>query len=312
MSKYRDNAAVLMKRSRISVKLLAAGLALAGVACVSPDVFIRDGGEQPGGEGGASGPGAGGGPANGSGGSNGGAGSNGAGGRMITGAGGTVVTGSGGRTASGGASGSGGATVVGPAANFMDNFENNDVNLHWGAPQSNDIPPCGTWAVVPETTGSTNHVYSQTSTACTSTSSPSWAAGGNVNWTDMRLQVRVRFDNPSTVTTRLTIAVRYNDSKDNYFIEYTNDGKMKIRVRNPSGTSDVMSLPSKSAVPAPNGTWSTIGLSIKGSTINAYIGTDPTAPPAVFGTASGLDAGGIAIGVAAGAASFDDVLVTPP
>src|SRR5260221_10608773 len=96
-------------RSRASVKLLAAGLALAGVACVSPDVFIRDGGEQPGGEGGASGPGAGGGPANGSGGSNGGAGSNGAGGHVTTGAGGNGVTGSGGATASRGARGAGGA-----------------------------------------------------------------------------------------------------------------------------------------------------------------------------------------------------------
>ena len=65
------------------------------------------------------------------------------------------------------------------------------------------------------------------------------------------------------------------------------------------------------AVPVPAGTWSTIGLSIKGSTINAYIGTDPTAAPVVTGTATGQTAGGIAIGIADGTASFDDVLVTP-
>jgi hypothetical protein len=289
-----------------SVTVLAAGVALASAACVSPDVFLRDGGDQPGSEGGVSGTAG----ATGTGGSgNGTAGSNGTGGHTTTGAGGTVVTGTGGRTGTGGATGSGGATVIGPTANLMDNFESGDVNSRWIAPQSSDNPPCGTWSVVAD--GATNHVYSQTSTACTS-SNPSWAAGGNISWTDMRLQVRVRFDSAATTSTKITIGVRYNDPKDIYFIEYTNDGKMKIRQRTASSTSDVISLASKMAVPVPNGTWSTIGLGIKGSTINAYLGTDPTAPPILTGTASGQTAGGIAIGVSAGTASFDDVVVTPP
>jgi hypothetical protein len=293
-------------RAWISVSVLAGGLALASGACVSPDVFSRDGGGLPGdGEGGAPGPGTGGSTNNGSGGS-----SNGAGGHIVTtGAGGTVVTGAGGRTGAGGTTGSGGAGVIGPTANLMDGFETGDVTQRWIAPQSSDSPPCGTWAVVAD--GATNHVYAQTSTACTS-SNPSWAAGGDISWTDMRLQVRVRFDSSATSSTKITIAVRYNDSKDMYFIEYTNDGKMKIRERSASSTSDVVSLASKMAVPVPNGTWSTIGLSIKGGTINGYIGTDPTAAPVLTGTASGQTAGGIAIGVSAGTASFDDVLVTAP
>jgi hypothetical protein len=286
------------------VTVLAAGLALATAACVSPDVFLRDAGDQTGSEGGGSGTA--GATGTGSGGSSSGTGT---GGHITSGAGGTIVAGTGGRAGTAGATGSGGATVIGPTANLMDGFETGDVNSRWLAPQSSDNPPCGTWSVVAD--GATNHVYSQTSTACTS-SNPSWAAGGNISWTDMRLQVRVRFDSSASSSTKITIGVRYNDPKDIYFIEYTSDGKMKIRQRSASSTSDVVSLASKMAVPVPNGTWSTIGLSIKGGTINAYLGTDPTAPPILTGTASGQTAGGIAIGVSAGTASFDDVLVTPP
>jgi hypothetical protein len=299
----------LRARGCASVTVLAAGLALASAACVSPDVFLRDAGDQPGAEGG--GTGTAGATGAGSGGSgNGTAGSKGSGGHITTGAGGTVVTGSGGRTGTAGATGTGGAVVIGPTANYMDGFETGDVNQRWLAPQSSDSTPCGTWTVAAD--GATNHVYSQTSTACTS-SNPSLAAGGNTSWTDMRLQVRVRFDSvPSTSGTKITIAVRYNDPKNMYFIEYTSDGKIKIRERTSSSTTDVNSLASKMAVPVPVGTWSTIGLGIKGSTINAYLGTDPTAAPVVTGTAAGQTAGGIAIGIADGTASFDDVLVTPP
>lgn len=297
-------------RAGVSVKLLAAGLALAGVACVSPDVFIRDGGDQPGAEGGA-----GGGPTTSAGGSTGSTGgSNGAGGRVTTGAGGAVVTGSGGRTttSSGGATGSGGSGGS-IAANFMDGFENNDIAMHWGAPQSADTPPCGTWSVIPETTGSTNHVYSQTSTACTS-SNATYAAGGIVLWTDMRLQVRVKFGPDATSNTKIIIAVRYNGPKDLYWLEYTLDGNVKVRTRTTSGSStDVGSgIPSKMRVPVTAGTWVTLGLGISGTTISAYLGADRTAAPVVTGAAAGQVSGGIALGVLQGTAAFDDVLVTPP
>lgn len=288
-----------------SVIVLAGGLALASAACVSPDVFLRDGGDQPGSEGGGSGTAG----ANGTGGSgNGTGGSNGSGGHTTTGAGGTVIAGTGGRTGTAGATGSGGAVVIGPTANLMDGFETGDVNQRWLAPQSSDSTPCGTWAVVAD--GATNHVYSQTSTACTS-SNPSWAAGGNIDWVDMRLQVRVRFDASATTSTKITIGVRYNDPKDVYFIEYTNDGRIKIRERTTSSTTDVVSNASNARIPVPNGTWSTIGLGIKGGTISAYLGTDPAAAAVLTGTAAGQVKGGIALGVADGTASFDDVLVTP-
>ena len=168
--------------ARASVKLLAAGLALAGVACISPDSFTRgDAGDQPpGGEGGGPGPGAGGGPANGSGGSNGGAGSNGAGGQVITGAGGRIVTGAGGAiiTGAGGRTGTAGASG---GVLLMDGFETGNVmdRYFWDSPTMTNLnpsgTPCGDWAVVPDDSNSANHMFSQRAVC----SGPSWAAGGD-------------------------------------------------------------------------------------------------------------------------------------
>jgi hypothetical protein len=165
---------------------------------------------------------------------------------------------------------------------------------------------CGQWAVVAD--GATaNHMFSQAE-AC---SGPSWAAAGNSGWTDMRLQARVMFPVGSTTTTRIMIGVRFGSDRDQIYIEYTNDGKLKIRQKVAAGgaPSDVSNT-TKVAVPA--GQWVTVGLSVSGSTINAYLGTDRTAPPVITATAVGLPAGGIAIGTTGGPASFDDVLVTPP
>jgi hypothetical protein len=300
--------------ARASMRLLAAGVALAGVACVSPDTFTRDGGDQPGGEGGGPGPGAGGGPANGSGGSNGGAGSNGAGGRVVSGAGGTVVTGSGGRTGSGGTTGSGGSTVVGPTPNLMDDFESGNVadRYFWDSPTSTVLnpsgTPCGDWAVVLDGS-TTNHMFSQRATC----SGPSWAAGGNTTWTNMRIQAKVKFPAGATPTTRIMLGVRFASDRDQLYIEYTNDGKLKIRQKIGAGgaPSDVSNT---TKVAVTNDTWVTVGLSVSGSTINAYLGADPTAPPVITATAAStaMPMGGIAFGTTGGPASFDDILVTAP
>jgi hypothetical protein len=278
--------------------VVAACSPLLVAACVSPDNVARETDAGDVGTGGQSGPGSGGSTGAGQGGS----GGSGQGGR---GMGGSGTTGVGGRLGGAG-SGVGGTMVVGPGANLTDDFETGDVTRRWLAPQSSDSTPCGVWAVVAE---GTNHVYQQTSTACTS-SNPSWAAGGSTSWVDLRLQVKVRFD---TAGSTITIAVRYNNPKDLYWIEFTNDGRIKIRTRTLTTSSvDVTSTPSNQRVPVPAGQWTTVGLGISGSTITAYLGDNRAAPPALTGTASGQTMGGIAIGVAGGTASFDDVLVTPP
>jgi hypothetical protein len=298
-----------------STAILVAWLAIGGGgACVSPDTFLReDGGGTPGngddagagiggtpgGQGGTQGGGQGGMIAGGSGGRGGGSqgGSPGLGG----------APGLGGRTGGGG-SGLGGTIVIGPAANLTDNFETGDVNQRWLAPQSSDSTPCGTWAVVAD--GATNHVYQQSSTACTS-SNPSWAAGGNITWTDLRLQAKVRFATDATTSTKITIGVRYASPKTVYFIEFTNNGGIKIRARTESSTTDVASTTSAMRVPVVAGQWVTLGLGVAGGTVSAYLGEDRTAPAILSGPATGVAAGGIALGVSNGTASFDDVLVTP-
>lgn len=304
-------------RARASVKLLVAGLALAGVACVNPDSFVRDGGDQPPtGEGGGPGPGAGGGPASGSGGSNGagghvtsgagGAAVSGAGGRTTTGAGGAVVTGSGGRTGTAGASG---------GVLLMDGFETGNVadRYFWDSPTMTNLnpsgTPCGDWAVVADDINAANHMFSQRAVC----SGPSWAAGGDGGWTNMRIQAKVKFPTGATTTTRIMLGVRFSSDRDQLYIEYTNDGKLKIRQKIAAGgaPSDVSNT---TKVAVTNNTWVTVGLSVSGSTINAYLGSDPTAPPVITATAAStaMQMGGIAFGTTGGPASFDDILVTTP
>jgi hypothetical protein len=277
--------------------IAAAGLALLGGACVSPDTFAREADAGDVGTGGQAGPGSGGSTGAGQGGS-----ASGQGGRGVGG-----TTGIGGRVGGGG-SGVGGTIVTGPGANLTETFEPPGVTQRWLAPQSSDSTPCGAWSVVAE---GTNHVYQQTSTACTS-SNPSWAAGGSVDWVDMRLKVKVRFEAATSANATITIAVRYLNPKDLYWLEFSNDGRLKIRTRTLNTSSvDVATLASNMRVSVPDGQWTTIGLSISGTTVSAYLGDNPAAP-SLTGTAGGQVKGGIAIGVSNGTASFDDVVVTPP
>lgn len=274
--------------------VLAAGLMpLLAAACVSPDSFAReaDGGDQ----------GTGGQTQSGSGGSNGGGQGGSSGGQGGRGMGGNVSPGVGGRVA-----GTGGA-VIGPDASLTDNFENGAGM--WLAPQSSDSTPCGTWVVVPEPGNPTNHIYQQSLSTCSG--NPSWAAGGNLRWTDMRIQAKVMFPAGATTVTLITLGVRYGDGKNMYFLEYSNDGKLKIRAKINGSSTDAASDVSKNRVAVQAGQWVTIGLAISGGTASAYLG-DRTTTASISGPASGLTAGGVAIGVQGGTASFDDILVTPP
>jgi hypothetical protein len=298
-----------MSLARLAGGALLAALSMGGGACLSPSTFLpTDGGSDPGTGGGSAGEAGGLGGASG-GGVGGMTASRGTGGHAATGSGGGSglggTPGLGGRTGTAGTTGTGG-TVIGPTASLMDAFEAG-AGL-WLAPQSSDSVACGQWAVVAD--GATNHVYQQSLTSC---SNPSWAAGGSVDWTDMRLQVRVRFPAGTTTSTKVTLGVRYNGPKDVYFIEYSNDGKIKIRSRTAAGsTTDVVSDTSSTRVPIADGQWATVGLAVSGSTVSAYLGADRAAPPILTGTTTGQVKGGVAFGASGGAVAFDDILVTPP
>jgi hypothetical protein len=293
----KSNPRMNLGRAPLWAAAVTACLLLGGAACVSPSTGGPevDSGNVVG-TGGQSGPGSGGSTGAGQGGSTDGLGGRGVGGNSNPG-------GQGGAPGVGGRISGVGGTIVGPGANFTDDFETGDVNMRWLAPQSNDSTPCGAWSVVAE---GANHLYQQSGTC----SNPSFAAGGSTDWVDMRLQVKVRFG--ASTSTVITIAVRYNSPKDLYWIEFTNDGRMKIRTRTATGSSvDVATIASNARVPVPANTWVTIGLGISGSTVSAYLGENRAAPPVLTGPASGQVKGGIGIGSSDGLASFDDVLVTP-
>jgi hypothetical protein len=291
-------------RLRILAAALSIGcLACAGLGCVSPDTFVRDDGGDPGAQ-----PGTGGTPGGGTGGTPGG----GTGGTPVGGIGGRVG-GQGGRTGTGGM-GAGGR-VIGPAANFTDNFEGGNDWISDSPTNTALNPsssPSGDWAVVADPAMASNHVFQQRSTTFGS-SNPSWSANGSVDWTDMRLQARVQFGADASSSTKITLAVRFTDDRTHIFIEYTLDGRIKIRQKSGGSTDDLITTPaSNTRVAVTAGQWITLGLAVSGGTVSVYLGTDRAAPPVLTATTTGLVKGGIGVGVAQGTAIFDDVLVTPP
>ena len=291
-------------RLRMVAAALSIGcLACAGLACVSPDTFVREDGGDSGAQ-----PGIGGTPGVGTGGTSG----VGTGGTPGTGIGGRVG-GQGGRTGTGGM-GAGGR-VIGPAANFTDNFEGGNDWISDSPTNTALNPsssPSGDWAVVVDPALASNHVFQQRSTTFGS-SNPSWSANGSVDWTDMRLQARVQFGADASSSTKITLAVRFTDDRTHIFIEYTLDGRLKIRQKSGGSTDDLVTVPaSNTRVAVTAGQWITLGLAVSGSTVSVYLGPDRAAPPVLTATASGLVKGGIGVGVSQGTAIFDDVLVTPP
>jgi Concanavalin A-like lectin/glucanases superfamily len=279
-----------MNLARAATMIGAAVLVVTGGGCVTPQTLMPgDGGDATGGA-------TGGGGAIGQGGTTGGG---------STGLGGATV-GIGGRTG-----GLGGAIIIGPGVTLTDDFEAGAAR--WIADPDPGLDPsgtpCGNWAVIPDTALATNHVYQQP----TNCSNPSWAANGSTEWIDMKLQARVRFDTGSTTSTKITLAVRFTNDRNQYYIEFSTDGKLKIRakVEAGGGSSDINDV-SSTRVPVPIGQWVTVTLAISGTTASVYLGDNPAAPPVITGPVAGLAKGGIAIGVQQGAASFDDIRVTPP
>jgi hypothetical protein len=295
-----------LTRAHASPWLLVVTLSLAAAgACVSPDSFVRTDAAPGGGTGGDAVTGGGGGP--GAGGSPGTAGKPGSGGSPgVAGA-----TGSAGHVGTGGSPGTGG-TVIGPTPNFTDDFEHGNSWLSDSPTNTQLNPsssPCGDWAVVTDPGVATNHVFQQRTAACSS-SNPSWSANGNISWTDMKLKARVQFGADATTSTKITLGVRFFDDRTNYFIEYPLNGRIKIRSKTASSTTDVNSLASNLAVAVLPGQWVTIALAVSGSTLSVYLNDSPT--PVLTGTATVVTAGGIGLGVAQGTALFDDVVVTAP
>ena len=213
---------------------------------------------------------------------------------------------------SGGASssGSGGISVV---PNYTDDFESDtagQVAKTWITdpdPAVAGMP--GMWLVAADGAGKVFEEQTQYS-------SLSLAVGGNVNWTDLKVETRVKVvSSSSTSSARITLAGRYQDAKNYFLLELTLDGKIKLRVRANGSSSDIATNDSKTRVPLTVGTWVTVGLSISGPPATPVVAATLGGTAVTFSTLTpqpGPASGGIALGVTDAVVAFDDVHVTLP
>lgn len=227
--------------------------------------------------------------------------------------------GSTGGAAPGGSSGGGGAPGTGGAGGqsgvlLDEDFEGFDPQ-GWIVDHDNDPlddDKVGNWAVIVDPGNPQNHIYQQQ----TEYSDDSWAVGGNVNWTDQILEVRVKLVSAShsddvlvTLAGRLALSDTDpgRDDPNYYFVYLRGDGSLRMRKRVDGSTDDLFSTVHLDD-PIQLGTWHTLRLSIQGTSLSASLDGE------VMGTAtdSELTHGGVGLMVVDGVAAFDDLSVTLP
>jgi hypothetical protein len=283
-------------RPRIYTTALAVlGLAVGlGAGCVGPDPIFRF--QVMTGDDAGSGSGNGGSSPTGAGGSTGAGGVNGTGhggSGPVTGAGGSGKGGSGGGAAGAGGGAPGGApgTVL-----LMDDFEGNGTAM-WAANVSSE------WSIVTDGTTHVEEVMGQSGN-----SSPHANAAGIVSWTDVAVEAKVKVVSFGSSSTSYFAGpcVRFASLDNYYCAAVRSDGKLAIRARlNGSGTS-LATAPS--SVTVTTGTWYTVKIVAKGTTITVFLnGTQQ-----ITTTDSTIPAGGIALTAYNGVAEFDDVVATVP
>jgi hypothetical protein len=307
-----------------------AGGALLLAACATanndPLIYGAGSGEMMGGSGGTTGGDAGtgsggtsgtGGATGGTGGGTGGTGgaTGGTSGTGATGGTGGATAGTGGTTggtggATGGTGGSGKAMGgTGPVYQatiplpYTDDFEDGNDD-DWFADKANAATDAvGDWGVVDD---GGNHVYQ----AKTAFDDESWTVGGDRNWTDVRIEARVRFDSESSEGDGMIyLAGRWAPGdRDYYWVEFRSTGKPKVRRKTDGSSADIVTLDIDEIV-AGLGTWHTLALTLKGAEATLeldgmVLGTGTDSAP--------LMRGGIALGTRDCVASFDDVKVVVP
>ena len=131
-------------------------------------------------------------------------------------------------------------------------------------------------------------------------SGSSFAVGGSTTWTDVKLTVKVRLADDDS---RAHILLRMKEPKTYLVVEMA-EGTYKLRGRADGSTTDIVS-PSPKPVITP-GMWHEVGVSAKGTAVELTLDGNSIGT----GNANALISnGGIALGVAEGSASFDDVSV---
>ncbi len=207
------------------------------------------------------------------------------------GAGGGSTGGTGGSSAGGAGSGTGGTKPANTNLPFTEDFEDGEANgfIPW-----NEDMTQGMWAVVADGAGK---VYQPVAAV----SDLEFGVGGSTTWTDVAMTVKVRLKDDASGA---QILLRFKDPKTYLVVEMA-VGKYKLRARNAGSTTDLIS-PSPKPVITP-GIWYTVGIAVKGTTVNLTLDGMPIGAPVMC--AAAISNGGVALGVAEGSVSFDDLKV---
>jgi hypothetical protein len=135
-------------------------------------------------------------------------------------------------------------------------------------------------------------------------SETTWAVGGDRNWTDVRVSMRVKFVSGEAM---ILLSPRWANLDGYAFVEYEAEDKPKLRSRVNGETDDLIAA-AETITFAP-GVWHTVVVTI--------VGTSTTLE--IDGTTIGMNAsstltpsGGIAIAAENGIVAIDDVSVTTP
>jgi hypothetical protein len=209
----------------------------------------------------------------------------------------TAGTGGGGVAGSAGKAGSstGGTSMMPPkpadtGLPYSEDFEDGEPNgfIPW-----NEDLAAGMWNVVDDGAGK---IYQPAAAV----GELEFAVGGSTNWTDVVFTVKVRL---ADADSRAHIVLRMKEPKTYLVVEMA-EGTYKLRGRADGSTTDIVA-PSPKPVITP-GMWHTVGITAKGSAVELML--DGTSIGS--GNANALISnGGIALGVAEGSASFDDLSV---
>jgi hypothetical protein len=154
------------------------------------------------------------------------------------------------------------------------------------------------WAVIDD---AGNSVFQLETTGDSETT---WAIGGDRNWTNVRVQMRVKF---VTGEGMILLSPRWQNLDNQTFVEYQPMDLPKLRRRTNGSTSDLITATMPLTF-AP-GQWHTVAVTLNGTA--ATLEFDGT----VLGTATDptpLMSGGIGVAIENGIAAIDDVRVSAP
>jgi hypothetical protein len=190
-----------------------------------------------------------------------------------------------------GAGGTGPTKPVNTNLPFTEDFEDGEPNgfIPW-----NEDMMAGQWAVVAD---AANKVYQPQAAVA----ELEFAVGGSTSWTDVTFTVKVRLNDPDSGA---QIVLRFKEPKTYLVVEMA-EGKYKLRGRADGSTQDLVAPSPKPVITA--GTWYTVGVTAKGSMVSLTLDGVPIGAPTTCNAA--ISNGGIALGVAEGSVSFDDLSV---